>query len=75
MINKAQSWLIILSAIGALAVWAVTMYGLPPRVSKLEMRIEDLERKFVSTEVKQSMILDTVVRIETFILQRHAGGQ
>lgn len=71
MINKAQSWLIILSAIGALAVWSVTMYGLPPRVSKLESRMEYLEKKLVTTEVKQSMILDTVVRIESFILNRH----
>ncbi|MBQ9970599.1 MAG: hypothetical protein IJP25_00450 [Elusimicrobiaceae bacterium] len=71
MITKVQSWVYVLSVLGAVVFWAVTMYGLPPRVTRLEEQMKEYERGRIATEVRQAMILDTVTRIENFILNRH----
>lgn len=71
MIAKIQSWVYVLSVLGAVVFWAVTMYGLPPRVTRLEEQMKEYERGRIATEVRQAMILDTVTRIENFILNRH----
>lgn len=75
MITKIQSWIYVLAAIGAFAFWVVTMYGIPPRVTRLEEQMREYERGRIATEVRQAMILDTVTRIENFILNRHGGGK
>ncbi|MBE6421568.1 MAG: hypothetical protein E7027_05520 [Elusimicrobium sp.] len=71
MITKVQSWVYVLSVLGAVVFWAVTMYGLPPRVTRLEEQMKEYERGRIATEVRQAMILDAVTRIENFILNRH----
>lgn len=71
MIAKIQSWVYVLSVLGAVVFWAVTMYGLPPRVTRLEEQMKEYERGRIATEVRQAMILDAVTRIENFILNRH----
>lgn len=71
MITKIQSWVYVLSVLGAVVFWAVTMYGLPPRVTRLEEQMKEYERGRIATEVRQAMILDAVTRIENFILNRH----
>ena len=71
MITKVQSWVYVLSVLGAVVFWAVTMYGLPPRVTRLEEQMKEYERGRIATKVRQAMILDAVTRIENFILNRH----
>lgn len=71
MITIVQSWVYVLSVLGAVVFWAVTMYGLPPRVTRLEEQMKEYERGRIATEVRQAMILDAVTRIENFILNRH----
>lgn len=75
MINKVQSWVYVLAAIGAIVFWVVTMHGIPPRVEKLETQVADHERKLAEDRVKLDLILGSVTRMESFILQRHSGGQ
>ncbi len=75
MITKVQSWLYVSAAVGAIVFWIVTMYGIPPRVEKLEVQVSENTRKLAEDRVKLDLILGSVTRMESFILQRHAGGQ
>lgn len=75
MITKVQSWLYVSAAVGAIIFWFVTMYGIPPRVEKLEVQVSENTRKLAEDRVKLDLILGSVTRMESFILQRHAGGQ
>lgn len=73
MINKVQSWVYVAAATGAIAFWLVTMYGLPPRVDKLETKVAEHEMRLNQNEVKLDIILDDVKTIKGFILHRHGG--
>lgn len=73
MISKVQSWLYVAAATGAIVFWLVTMYGLPPRVDKLETKVAEHEMRLNQNEVKLDIILDDVKTIKGFILHRHGG--
>lgn len=75
MINKIQACLYVLAAIGAISFWVVTMHGIPPRVEKLETKVASHERQLAEDRVKLDLILGSVTRMESFILQRHGGGK
>lgn len=74
ILNKMQLWLYVLAATGAVIFWLVTMYGLPPRVEKLEATVAKHEMEIAQDRVKLDLILGSVTRMENFILQRHGGG-
>ena len=71
--DKVKGWVWLLDGHGA-AFWCFTIYGLPPRVDKLERTVAEHERKMTETGVKVDIILDDVKTIKGFILQRHNGG-
>ena len=75
MINKVQNWLYVLGAVGAVLFWLVTIHGIPPRVEKLEVQVSENTRKLAEDRVKLDLILGSVTRMESFILQRHGGGK
>ena len=75
LVNKMQGWLYVLAAVAAVIFWIVTMYGLPPRVAKLEEKVAEHDMQLAEDRVKLNLILGSVTRIESFILQRHAGGK
>ncbi len=75
MITKVQSWLYVSAAVGAIVFWIVTMHGIPPRVEKLETKVAAHERQLAEDRVKLDLILGSVTRMESFILQRHGGGK
>lgn len=54
-------------------MWCVTMYGLPPRVDKLEQKVARHEHILTESGVKIDIVLDDVKTIKGFILQRHGG--
>lgn len=72
--DKVKGWVWLAGVIGAAAFWCFTIYGLPPRVDKLERTVAEHERKMTETGVKVDIILDDVKTIKGFILQRHNGG-
>lgn len=72
--DKVKGWVWLAGVIGAAAFWCFTIYGLPPRVDKLEHTVAEHERKMTETGVKVDIILDDVKTIKGFILQRHNGG-
>lgn len=73
-IHRIKGWLYILGVLGVVAFYFFTIYGLPPRVDKLESDVSALEKKIVATEIKTDMILQSVTRTENFILTRHGDG-
>ena len=72
--DTVKGWVWLAGVIGAVAFWCFTIYGLPPRVDKLERMVAEHERKMTETDVKVDIILDDVKTIKGFILQRHNGG-
>ena len=72
--DKVKGWVWLAGVIGAAAFWCFTIYGLPPRVDKLERTVAEHERRMTETGVKVDIILDDVKTIKGFILQRHNGG-
>jgi hypothetical protein len=73
MIHKVQNWVYLLGLVGAMVFWLATMYGLPPRVDKLEIKVAEHEMRLNQNEVKLDIILDDVKTIKGFILHRHGG--
>ncbi len=70
-----KEWLVVAGLVGGIVLWCVTMYGLPPRVEKLEKTVAEHERRLTESGVKIDIILDDVKTIKGFILQRHGGGE
>lgn len=62
-----KEWLLLLSLIGGVLMWFATMYGLPPRVSKLEEQVSNHERSLTENRVKIDIILGDVKDIKTDI--------
>lgn len=71
-LDKVKGWMWLAGVIGAAAFWCFTIYGLPPRVDKLERTVAEHERKMTETGVKVDIILDDVKTIKGFILTRSA---
>lgn len=70
--DKVKGWMWLAGVICAAAFWCFTIYGLPPRVDKLERTVAEHERKMTETGVKVDIILDDVKTIKGFILTRSA---
>ena len=71
--ENLKNWLWLAGAVGAAAFWCVTMYGLPPRVDKLEQKVTRHEHILTESGVKIDIMLDDIKTIKGFILQRHGG--
>lgn len=71
--GAVKEWLVLAGLLGGIVLWCVTMYGLPPRVDKLERTVAEHERRLTESGVKIDIILDDVKTIKGFILQRHGG--
>lgn len=71
--TRVKEWLVLAGIVGGIVLWCVTMYGLPPRVDKLERTVAEHERRLAESVVKIDIILDDVKTIKGFILQRHGG--
>lgn len=54
--------------IGAI-VWVNTMSGIPPRVSKAEERISELEKSQTAMAVKADMTLNAVYEIRNVLMR------
>lgn len=70
--DKVKGWVWLAGVIGAAAFWCFTIYGLPPRVDKLERTVAEHEHKMTETGVKVDIILDDVKTIKGFILTHSA---
>lgn len=68
-----KEWLVLGGLVGGVALWLFTMYGLPPRVDKLEQKVARHEHILTESGVKIDIVLDDVKTIKGFILQRHGG--
>ena len=62
-----RDWLVLLGMIGGVIMWFSTMYGLPPRVSKLEEQVSNHESSLTENRVKIDIILGDVKDIKTDI--------
>ncbi len=71
--ERIKAWLGLAGLVGAVMFWFFTMYGLPPRVEKLEATVKEHERKLTESGVKIDIILDDVKTIKTHILTIHGG--
>lgn len=71
--GKIREWLVLAGMVGGVIMWFATMYGLPPRVDKLERTVAEHEKRLTESGVKIDIILDDVKTIKGFILQRHGG--
>lgn len=59
---------IITMLIGAI-VWINTMSGIPPRVTKAEERISELEKSHTAMSVKADMTLNAVYEIRSVLMK------
>lgn len=71
--ERIKAWLGLAGLVVAVLFWMFTMYGLPPRVEKLEATVKEHERKLTESGVKIDIILDDVKTIKTHILTIHGG--
>ena len=71
--EKLKNYVYLAGVAGAVLFWCFTMYGLPPRVEKLEAAVKEHERKLTESGVKIDIILDDVKTIKTHILTIHRG--
>lgn len=73
--GKIKEWLVLLGIVGGVIMWFATMYGLPPRVDKLETTVGTMQKQIDRNDVKINIILDDVKTIKSFLLTRHGGGK
>lgn len=73
--DKFKDYIHIITVAFAVLFWFFTIYGLPPRVSKLEGEVQTMQRQLERNDTKTDIILDSVKRMETFILNRHGGNK
>ncbi|MBP3513295.1 MAG: hypothetical protein J6J74_02225 [Elusimicrobiaceae bacterium] len=73
--GRIKEWLVLLGIVGGVIMWFATMYGLPPRVDKLETTVSTMQKQIDRNDVKTDIILDDVKEIKSFLLTRHGGGK
>ncbi|MDD6153607.1 MAG: hypothetical protein Q4P84_03730 [Elusimicrobiales bacterium] len=73
--GRIKEWLVLLGIVGGVIMWFATMYGLPPRVDKLETTVGTMQKQIDRNDVKTDIILDDVKEIKSFLLTRHGGGK
>lgn len=71
--SKAKEWLVLAGIVGGVIMWFATMYGLPPRVDRLEEKVSEHENRLSRSDIKLDMIMDDVKTIKSFLLTRHGG--
>ncbi len=69
MSEKIQTWVYLLGAAGAVLFWGFTVYGLPPRVDKLEARVQLHEEQLNRQDVKMDIVIDDVKTIKSILMQ------
>ena len=74
MREKLQGWVYILSVSMAVLFWFFTVYGLPPRVDKLEARVEQHEQQLSRQDVKMDIVIDDVKTIKSILMQFRSTG-
>ncbi|MGN0024947.1 MAG: hypothetical protein ACI351_05890 [Candidatus Avelusimicrobium sp.] len=67
---KAKEWLVLAGIVGGVIMWFATMYGLPPRVDRLEEKVASHERILTEYGVKIDIVLDDVKTIKSLLLNR-----
>lgn len=72
--GQVKEWLVLAGLVGGVIMWFATMYGLPPRVDRLEEKVSAHERILTESGVKIDIVLDDVKQIKGFVLNRHGGG-
>lgn len=73
--EEIRAWITVLGVIGAIIMWMVSIYGLPPRVDKLETRVDMHEKQLATQGVKVDIILDDVKSIKTILLNEGKNGR
>ena len=74
MREKLQGGVYILSVSMAVLFWFFTVYGLPPRVDKLEARVEQHEQQLSRQDVKMDIVIDDVKTIKSILMQFRSNG-
>ena len=69
MSDKIQSRIYLLGIVGAVLFWFFTIYGLPPRVDKLEQRVQQHEEQLSRQDVKLDIVIDDVKTIKSILMQ------
>ncbi len=75
--TKVKEWLVLAGIVGGVVMWFATMYGLPPRVDRLEEKVSEHEGRLARSDVKLDMIADDVKSIKVMLLRASAlkGGE
>lgn len=68
--TKAKEWLVLAGIVVGVIMWFATMYGLPPRVDRLEEKVDSHERILTEYGVKIDIVLDDVKTIKSLLLNR-----
>lgn len=71
--SNLKEWLVLAGLVGGVIMWFVTMYGLPPRVDRLEEKVASHERILTEYGVKIDIVLDDVKTIKSLLLNRRGG--
>lgn len=73
--EKIHHWIYLIGVAGAVLFWCFTMYGLTPRVDRLEERVREHDKKLAESTVKIDIILDDVKTIKNHILDFRARSE
>ena len=73
--EKIHHWIYLIGVAGAVLFWCFTMYGLPPRVDRLEERVREHDKKLAESTVKIDIILDDMKTIKNHILDFRARSE
>jgi hypothetical protein len=69
MREKVQGWVYLFSVALAVLFACFTVYGLPPRVDKLEARVQQHEEQLNRQDVKMDIVIDDVKTIKSILMQ------
>lgn len=69
MSDKIQNRIYLLGVAAAVLFWFFTIYGLPPRVDKLEARVQQHEEQLSRQDVKLDIVIDDVKTIKSILMQ------
>lgn len=67
--SALRDWLYLAGAAAAAAFWCFTVYGLPPRVDRLEQKVAEHDEKLTRSDVKMDIVLDDVKTIKSILMQ------
>lgn len=66
--SQIKEWFVLAGLVGGVIMWFATMYGLPPRVDRLEEKVSEHEGRLARSDVKLDMIADDVKSIKVMLL-------